>query len=61
MYFSGIVLYAPIVKPCLFEWVITYFSKVYSLKEHEAFFFNKGQNLIFSRVAGVFDLFFVLN
>ena len=52
MYFSGIVLYAPIVKPCLFECVVTYFSKIYSLKEHGAVLFNKGQNLIFSGVAG---------
>ena len=27
--------HAPIVKPCLLECVITYFNKIYSLKEHE--------------------------
>ena len=48
---SGFALYVPIVIMCLLEWMVTYFSKVYSLKEHEAFFFNKRQNWIFSRVA----------
>ena len=45
------VLDAPIVIPHLLEYVFTYFNEVYSLKEHEAVLL-KGQNLIFSIVAG---------
>lgn len=40
------VLHVTNVTPCLLERVITYFSKVYSLKKHAAIFV-KGQNLIF--------------
>ena len=40
------VLHVTNVTPCLLERVITYFNKVYSLKEHVAIFV-KGQNLIF--------------
>ena len=40
------VLHVTNVTPCLLERVITYFNKVYSLKEHVAIFV-KGQNFIF--------------
>ena len=43
------VLHVPIVIPCLLEGMVTYFNKVYSLKEH------KEQNLIFSIVSGIYQ------
>ena len=44
------VWHVPIVSPWLLECVVTYFNKVFSLKEHDAVFMK--QNLIFSIVAG---------
>ena len=44
------VLHVPIVIVCLVECVVTFFSEVYSLKEHEAVFLKK-QHLIFPIVA----------
>ena len=44
-------LHVPIVIPCLRERVVTFFNKVYTLKEYEVVFLKR-QNLIFSTVAG---------
>ena len=43
------LLHVSIVMPCLPEGVVTYFSKVYSMKEHEAVFLKRQ---IFPVVAG---------
>ena len=48
---SAFLLHNFIVILCLLELVVTYFNKIYSLKEHKAIFLKK-QNLIFSLVAG---------
>ena len=45
------VLHVPIAIPCLLEYRFTYFTEVYSLKEHETVFLKR-QNLDFSIVAG---------
>ena len=51
--FGWIFLYLPewLLISCLLERVVTYFNKVYSLKEHKDDFLNR-QNFIFSMVAG---------
>ena len=48
---SAFLLHNFIVILCLLELVVTYFNKIYSLKEHKAIFLKK-QNLIFYLVAG---------